>query len=355
MKPEDAEEYTQALGQVVAGGWRQIALGERLGVPKALKLSTQDWVQQRLGGYVKYSIAERNEAVKALAEEGFSEREISRALGSHRNTVRKALGTKGTKHKQKLEEKRQALGTKRTTEAQPLDVLTGLAATNDIRQQIEIKATRAEREQGNRAALDRQIIVTTPGLIHGDFRIRYAELAPESVHLVLTDPPYDKDSIGLFGAAAVAAQHVLRPGGSLLIYAGQKYLGDVIAAMAPHLRYWWTFALVHQGSAQLLQKLGLRCGWKPILWFVKETRGDVAAIVPDILEGSGREKAVHEWQQGEAEAATLIERFTNPGDLVADFFAGSGTVLAAAKRLDRRFVGFEIQAANVEKIAERIA
>ena len=54
MKPKDAKEYTQALGQVVAGGWRQIALGQRLGVPKALKFSTDQWVKQRLGGYVKY-------------------------------------------------------------------------------------------------------------------------------------------------------------------------------------------------------------------------------------------------------------------------------------------------------------
>ena len=148
---------------------------------------------------------------------------------------------------------------------------------------------------------------------------------------------------------------MLRPGGSLLVYSGQKYLGEVIAAMTPHLRYWWTFALVHDGSTQLLQKLGVRCGWKPILWFVKETRGDVAAIVPDLVTGSGREKDAHAWQQGEAEAVTLIERFTSPGDLVVDFFAGSGTVLAAAKQLNRRFVGFETDAGHIDTIAERIA
>jgi len=354
MNQQDAEEYTQALGQVVAGGWRQIALGQRLGVPKALKLSVDEWVKQRLGGYVKYSIGERTEAIRALANEDFTEREIATAVGTGRDQVRKALvGTGGTKHTRKLTAKKARLGPGGT---KALNVITGLAATNEIRQQAELKASRADREQQNKAVLKRQVTVEHLGIIHGDFRMRFAAtLPPESVQLVLTDPPYDEDSIGLFGAAAVAAQQVLRPGGSLLVYSGQKYLGDVIAAMSPHLRYWWTFALVHQDSAQLLQKLGLRCGWKPILWFVKDTRGDVAAIVPDIVAGTGREKSQHEWQQGEAEAATLIERFTSPGDLVVDFFAGSGTVLAAAKKLDRRFVGFETNADNIDKIAERIA
>lgn len=87
MKPEDAEEYTQALGQVVAGGYRQIALGERLGVPKALGLSTRDWVEQRLGGYVKYSIGERRAAVKELAGEGLAQRQIADIMGVDQETI----------------------------------------------------------------------------------------------------------------------------------------------------------------------------------------------------------------------------------------------------------------------------
>jgi hypothetical protein len=85
----DAEEYTQALGQVVAGGWRQVALGERLGVPKALGLSTRDWVQDRLGGYVRLSIPERREAVAELTEEGMSTREIGAVLGVDKQTVQR--------------------------------------------------------------------------------------------------------------------------------------------------------------------------------------------------------------------------------------------------------------------------
>jgi hypothetical protein len=87
MLTADAEEYTQALGQVVAGGWRQVALGERLGVPAALGLSTEEWVQQRLGGYVRLSIPKRREAVAELTDEGMSTREIGDVLGVDHATV----------------------------------------------------------------------------------------------------------------------------------------------------------------------------------------------------------------------------------------------------------------------------
>ena len=195
MTPKDADEYTQALGQVVAGGWRQIALGQRLGVPKALGLTVDQWVKQRLGGYVKYSVEERTEAIRALAGEGFTTPEIKNAVGSTRNTVRKALkGSKGTKRQQKIAANKALKGSKGT---KPLDVLTGLAATTAIQQQVATQATRGHREQQHKAVLKQHVAVTIPGLIHGDFRARYTEaLAPDSVQLVLTDPPYEKDAIG---------------------------------------------------------------------------------------------------------------------------------------------------------------
>jgi 16S rRNA G966 N2-methylase RsmD len=217
-------------------------------------------------------------------------------------------------------------------------------------------STRKDQEDENRAQLDEQVEIEASGIYHGDFRDRYRDvIPPESVQLVLTDPPYDEESIDVYAAAAEAANYVLRPGGSLLAYSGQKHIGDVIAAMSIHLRYWWFFTVQQTGPGHLLQRLGVRSFCKPVLWFVKETRGNVSAILPDVIPGSGREKDLHAWQQGESEAAFLIEEFTNPGDLVVDFCAGSGTVLAAAKSLGRRFTGFETRADHVATIANRLA
>ena len=92
MNRDDAEEYTQALGQVVAGGWRQVALGVRLGVPKALGISTAEWVEGRLGGYVRLAVAERRQAVAELTEEGLSQREAGEILGVSQKTVDRDLG-----------------------------------------------------------------------------------------------------------------------------------------------------------------------------------------------------------------------------------------------------------------------
>jgi hypothetical protein len=89
MTPADAEEYTQALGQVVSGGWRQIHLGQRLGVPDALGLSVQEWVTQRLGGYVQLGIPDRRHAVIELAAEGLPNTQIAAVLGVGEATIRR--------------------------------------------------------------------------------------------------------------------------------------------------------------------------------------------------------------------------------------------------------------------------
>jgi N6-adenosine-specific RNA methylase IME4 len=89
----DAEEYTEALGQVVAGGWRQVALGRKLGVPDALGISTSEWVEGRLGGYVRLSIEERRTAVEELTApeanggHGLSQRQAAEVLGVDQATV----------------------------------------------------------------------------------------------------------------------------------------------------------------------------------------------------------------------------------------------------------------------------
>jgi hypothetical protein len=64
MNQQAAEEYTQSLGQIVAGSWRQIAWAHKQGIPQLLGLSTEQWVKQRLGGYIHLPIEERREAVQ---------------------------------------------------------------------------------------------------------------------------------------------------------------------------------------------------------------------------------------------------------------------------------------------------
>ena len=91
---EDAEEYTQALAQVWAGSYRQVVWATKLGIPKALGLSTDEWVTQRLHGYIRLSIPDRREAVKELTAstdeggEGLSNVQAADVLGIDEKTVR---------------------------------------------------------------------------------------------------------------------------------------------------------------------------------------------------------------------------------------------------------------------------
>ena len=56
----------------------------------------------------------------------------------------------------------------------------------------------------------------------------------------------------------------------------------------------------------------------------------------------------------EAVLERIIRVASNPGDLVLDPFAGSGTTLAVAKKLDRRFLGVELSDVYADGICKRL-
>jgi site-specific DNA-methyltransferase (adenine-specific) len=58
--------------------------------------------------------------------------------------------------------------------------------------------------------------------------------------------------------------------------------------------------------------------------------------------GTFKERTGHPCQMPEAVLERIIRVASNPKDLVIDPFAGSGTTLAVAKRLGRRFLGIEL-------------
>ena len=58
--------------------------------------------------------------------------------------------------------------------------------------------------------------------------------------------------------------------------------------------------------------------------------------------GTFHERLKHPCQMPEAVLERIVKVSSNPGDLVIDPFAGSGTTLAVAKRLNRKFLGIEL-------------
>lgn len=68
----------------------------------------------------------------------------------------------------------------------------------------------------------------------------------------------------------------------------------------------------------------------------------VIDFIPDINIGDSQEKTGFDTQKSEELINLLITASSNPGDIVADFFCGSGTTLAVAEKLGRRWIGCDL-------------
>lgn len=73
-----------------------------------------------------------------------------------------------------------------------------------------------------------------------------------------------------------------------------------------------------------------------------------------ILSTVSRERTGYRCQKPEALLERMIRAASNEGDLVADFFCGSGTTLAVAKRLNRRILGCDINPEAIAVTQERL-
>lgn len=69
----------------------------------------------------------------------------------------------------------------------------------------------------------------------------------------------------------------------------------------------------------------------------------------------GEERTEHPTQKPLALMRALVEDFTNPGDLVLDPFAGSGSTGVACRMLKRDFLGWELQRKFFDIACRRIA
>jgi len=70
--------------------------------------------------------------------------------------------------------------------------------------------------------------------------------------------------------------------------------------------------------------------------------------------GTFKERVNHPCQMPEAVLERIIRVATNPGELVLDPFAGSGTTVAVAKKLGRRFLGVELSDEYADGVRKRL-
>ncbi len=88
-----AREYSEALGMIGAGWWRQVAWAHRQGIPAALGMTTREWVTAFVGGWARLPVGDRREAALELTTgpDALSQRAAADVLGVSDDTVRRDM------------------------------------------------------------------------------------------------------------------------------------------------------------------------------------------------------------------------------------------------------------------------
>jgi site-specific DNA-methyltransferase (adenine-specific) len=212
-------------------------------------------------------------------------------------------------------------------------------------------------------------------LYHADCRTVLAEIGCVADH-VITDPPYDAHTHANARSGHRDARHVVRP---LPITFAPLDMHECVPLLLAAARRWCicfcSLEMIGTYKAIAGDRF-VRAGFYRRRNGAPQFTGDRPAQPGEGLaishalgrkrwNGGGRsgfyeslivdaETRTHPTQKPESLMCALIADFTDPGDLILDPFAGSGTTLVAAKRLGRRAIGIEMDRAYCDHIIERL-
>lgn len=251
-------------------------------------------------------------------------------------------------------------------------------------------------------------------VLSGDCLEHLAQLPPGSVDLAFADPPFNigyeydvyhdrkarQDYLDWTERWLAAVARVLKPDGSFYVAIGDEYAAEMkirLDALGLSLRNWivwhYTFGVnckkkFNRSHAHIFYYVAdpKRCTFNANAIRVPSARqttyadrranpqgklpDDTWVLRPQEDErcfppasdtwyvarvcGTFKERVAHPCQMPEAVLERIIAVSSNPGDLVLDPFAGSGTTLATAKRLSRRYLGIELSPEYAEQVRQRL-
>ncbi len=117
----------------------------------------------------------------------------------------------------------------------------------------------------------------------------------------------------------------------------------------------WIIAVKLSGPFAHFHPKKVSIKWKPLLWFVKGEKTNSLDYISDFIESKSAEKLTFEWEQNTIEAEHVISRLTVEAQTVCDPMMGEGTTGVAATKLDRRFIGIEINQERFDVAKARIS
>jgi site-specific DNA-methyltransferase (adenine-specific) len=187
----------------------------------------------------------------------------------------------------------------------------------------------------------------------GDCRDILPQLGPQSIDLVLTDPPYGVGFRydGPYQDKQRGYQDWLLP-----VVAELRRVGRVVLLTPGIGNLWlypqptWVACWAKPGSMRR-SGLGAFNEWEPILVYGKRKFNDFKWLPAQGQDDTGghpcpKPLLLYRW---------LIAKAADVDAVVLDPFAGSGTALRAAKDLNRRAIGVEINPAYCEIAVRRLA
>lgn len=214
-------------------------------------------------------------------------------------------------------------------------------------------------------------------ILEGDCNQLIKQVKSNSVHLIVTDPPYeinyarqewDKPNVLNWHFLANEFKRVLKPNGCLIIFQGWSHVCATKRTLDEYftLKNWIIYDRVKGRGA----KTNLVSTREDILWYLvnennytynkasstikKRTGGTIGrkngnqyrslsnvwTDIPPIVPWS-KERVKHPTQKPLFIIERILTVFSNQSDVVLDPFLGSGTAAVAAKKLNRKFIGFE--------------
>lgn len=189
----------------------------------------------------------------------------------------------------------------------------------------------------------------------GDIKDFKSDKLKESCSLVITDPPYAKEYNYLWDIIGEKSSILLKDGGSLITLLGHTQLPYAIESLNKYLRYWWICGLKNNPYNKRIFGKKVYAHFKPALWYLKGKRGDSKYPIDFISTKYGDwDKSKHIQAQPVVWFEHYIEKLTQENDLVIDFFAGSGSSIRAAEKLNRRWMAIEIDENNCKIIKGKL-
>lgn len=224
-------------------------------------------------------------------------------------------------------------------------------------------------------------------LMQGNCLERMKEIPDGSIDLVLTDPPYGTtackwDSIIPLEPMWEQLKRVIKPNGAIVMTASQPFTTMLIASNMDMFKYCWVWKKTKPTGHLNSKKQPLRTYEEVIVFYKKQccynpqgitptnkivsrtnrgNYGDCSKTTRQTFTGYPRNlvefpsvDGTHQTQKPVALMEYFIKTYTNEGDTVLDFTMGSGTTGVACKRLNRNFIGIELDQGYFDIAKERI-